>query len=918
MDFLFFSQVVQLITVSSSVTSQCGSFITFPIKKGCGSNKSITDMNKYEVLGVVGEGAYGVVLKCRNKDSNEVLAIKKFKESDDDEILRKTALREVKLLRLLRHNNIVSLTEAFRRKGKLYLVFEYVEKNLLEVLENQPNGLDPSLVRHYIFQLCQAIQWCHSHDVVHRDIKPENLLIDVHKQQLKLCDFGFARVLSNPNEELTDYVATRWYRAPELLLGSGYYGFGVDMWAIGCIMGEITDGQPLFPGESEVDQLYIVQKIIGPLIPHHMDLFLANPRFAGLKFPDMSKPETLQKKYVGVLSKRAMSFMNVLLGMDPADRPSAEMSLNHVYFQGLQNPLNTMVSLGEDLTNGVSLSSKSSQISHTHSMALAPPIGALPRTIDAQQIQHTHATPGSIVNLPATGPSWRNNGTNLGNSNNTNTGVGVAEEKLPAYMDHHHHPTHPTHSMDYDHSPSQWQPSADNMGGHLAGQSFAGGISDPQKWPASKPPPAYVQMPTGQLQLQQQQQGGVDWNMNNNGNADQPRQTKSRRSRDRDAKEGGNMNEDGGGGGKMAKEEKERERLREVEKEAERERERQREKEIMAFREFSTKLPIRKRHEDGVGLDSSLPGGGTGAGYSLTPLNRNDVKTPVNNSSHYMHSGEMVSSGQMSAADQQYRLSSRVVPPLEQLPANNRAPSRESQRSRGGLKPPVNSMANASNQNVNAKHSSNSATAGEMYVPSQHTGPKTMSPRVSQLPMSNASGNFTNAQQNLNNSKYAVNPNSVGYLNNYQPAASSGMEAAMLPHIAPIVNSATSSTFVNAGAQYLQTQTQHHHQTYQSQQLAQQNSQHLYMQQQQQQQFHPQQIYSSNNSNSNGSHPYQQPQHFMAHGGGNAAAVSGGGGGGGNFFYQHTATSQSSPPNQLHQQQHHQQVVRVCLKDVLH
>lgn len=110
-------------------------------------------MNKYEVLGIVGEGAYGVVLKCRNKETTEIVAIKKFKESDDDEILRKTTLREVKILRMLRHNNIVSLKEAFKRKTKLYLVFEYVEKNLLEVLEEEPSGLDPEIVRIYIFQL---------------------------------------------------------------------------------------------------------------------------------------------------------------------------------------------------------------------------------------------------------------------------------------------------------------------------------------------------------------------------------------------------------------------------------------------------------------------------------------------------------------------------------------------------------------------------------------------------------------------------------------------------------------------------------------------------------------------------------------------------------------------------------------------
>lgn len=292
-------------------------------------------MNKYEVLGIVGEGAYGVVLKCRNKETTEIVAIKKFKESDEDETLRKTTLREVKILRMLRHNNIVSLKEAFKRKSKLYLVFEYVEKNLLEVLEEEPSGLDPEMVRIYIFQLVQAIHWCHSNSVIHRDIKPENLLINVRSKTLKLCDFGFARVLSRSNEELTDYVATRWYRAPELLLGSTNYTFAVDMWAIGCIMGEISDGQPIFPGDSEVDQLYIIQRVLGPLTSEHLDMFMTNSRFAGLRFPDMSRPETLQKKYLGKLSRRALGFMRSLLVMEPADRLTSQTCLEDPYFENL-------------------------------------------------------------------------------------------------------------------------------------------------------------------------------------------------------------------------------------------------------------------------------------------------------------------------------------------------------------------------------------------------------------------------------------------------------------------------------------------------------------------------------------------------------------------------------------------------------
>jgi len=292
-------------------------------------------MNKYDILGVVGEGAYGVVLKCRNKENGEIVAIKKFKESEEDDNVKKSILREVKILRSLKHDNVVHLKEAFRRKGKLYLVFEYVEKNLLEVLEQKNNGLDAEDVRRYIFQMCLAIDYCHKNKIIHRDIKPENLLVNTDKS-LKLCDFGFARFLSQKTSDLTDYVATRWYRAPELVLSTSDYSYPVDMWAIGCILGEITDGQPLFPGESEIDQLFVIQKVLGPLTADQMELCQKNPRFIGVKFPDITKPETLEKKYLGKLSKKALAFMKVCLKMDPADRISASEALQHPYFEGLR------------------------------------------------------------------------------------------------------------------------------------------------------------------------------------------------------------------------------------------------------------------------------------------------------------------------------------------------------------------------------------------------------------------------------------------------------------------------------------------------------------------------------------------------------------------------------------------------------
>ena len=287
--------------------------------------------NKYEVLGVVGEGAYGIVYKCRNKETKEYVAIKKFKETED-EIVKKTMKRELRVLQLLKHENIVEFKEAFKRKNNLFLVFEYVERNLLELLEEKPSGLDHQLIRQLIYQLCKAVKYLHDQNIIHRDIKPENLLIN-NNMKLKLCDFGFARKISqNKKETLTDYVATRWYRSPELLITSGYYGIEVDYWAIGCIMGELADGNPLFPGENETDQLHCIQKVLGNLPEDQVEMFYKNPLYNGNKLLDVQKPETLEKRYMGKLSKVAINFMKGLLDLNPKTRLVGDKVFSHPYF----------------------------------------------------------------------------------------------------------------------------------------------------------------------------------------------------------------------------------------------------------------------------------------------------------------------------------------------------------------------------------------------------------------------------------------------------------------------------------------------------------------------------------------------------------------------------------------------------------
>eukprot|EP00241_Pyramimonas_parkeae_P004653 CAMPEP_0114271290 /NCGR_PEP_ID=MMETSP0058-20121206/27764_1 /TAXON_ID=36894 /ORGANISM="Pyramimonas parkeae, CCMP726" /LENGTH=920 /DNA_ID=CAMNT_0001390227 /DNA_START=291 /DNA_END=3055 /DNA_ORIENTATION=+ len=300
---------------------------------------------QYEVSKVVGEGAYGMVMKSRDRNSATVVAIKEFKVNDDDpdaEEVRRTSRREVGLLKSLTHKNIVKYLNEFYEKEKLYVVMEFVPRNLLEVLEAHNNGLNVEVVRCCMFQLCKAMQFIHKQDIVYRDIKPENLLIDP-EGTLKLCDFGFARKVSSEHTVLTDYVATRWYRAPELLLGPPFrdengrevrspYGKAVDMWAVGCLMGELSDGEPMFAGDSDIDQLMRIQKVQGQLTPTQSALFRKNPSNSGVD-TSTSKEDDLSLKYGNVLDAAAIDFMRGLLHIDPKKRLTAEDSLRHPYFK---------------------------------------------------------------------------------------------------------------------------------------------------------------------------------------------------------------------------------------------------------------------------------------------------------------------------------------------------------------------------------------------------------------------------------------------------------------------------------------------------------------------------------------------------------------------------------------------------------
>lgn len=288
-------------------------------------------MERYEKLCKLGEGSYGLVYKCRNRDTGEIVAIKKFVESEDDPMIRKIALREIRLLKNLKHPNLVNLMEVFRRKRRLHLVFEFCERTVLSELERYPRGCPDLLTQQIVWQTLQAVAYCHKHNCIHRDIKPENILL-TSNGVVKVCDFGFARMLS-PGENYTDYVATRWYRSPELLVGDTQYSTPVDVWAIGCVMAELIRGEALWPGKSDVDQLYLIRCTVGDLIPRHMQAFRSNDFFQGvsLPVPQHTQMQPLESK-LSMCTSVTLDFLKKCLDKDPVKRWTCDQLLGHKYF----------------------------------------------------------------------------------------------------------------------------------------------------------------------------------------------------------------------------------------------------------------------------------------------------------------------------------------------------------------------------------------------------------------------------------------------------------------------------------------------------------------------------------------------------------------------------------------------------------
>ncbi|EAL48573.1 mitogen-activated protein kinase, putative [Entamoeba histolytica HM-1:IMSS-B] len=290
---------------------------------------------KYDIVQKIGKGAYGVVWKAVDKTTHETVALKKIFDAFQNATDAQRTFREIMYLQRMDHENIVQLVNVMKAENNkdIYLAFEYMETDLHAVI--RANILEDIQIRYIIYQLLKALKYLHSAGIVHRDIKPSNLLLN-SDCLLKVADFGLARSLDKETLQ-TDYVETRWYRAPEILLGSQRYSFAIDLWSVGCILGEIINGKPLFPGSSTLNQLDKIIEATGQ--PSAEDLEVIDSPLSMNLLSSLPQRETKGlAEIVPKASDDALELMEELLTFNPEKRATAEKALESTFVADFHDP----------------------------------------------------------------------------------------------------------------------------------------------------------------------------------------------------------------------------------------------------------------------------------------------------------------------------------------------------------------------------------------------------------------------------------------------------------------------------------------------------------------------------------------------------------------------------------------------------
>ncbi|XP_031272770.1 mitogen-activated protein kinase homolog MMK1 [Pistacia vera] len=285
----------------------------------------------------IGKGAYGIVCSALNSETNEHVAIKKIANAFDNKIDAKRTLREIKLLRHMDHENVVAIRDIVPPPEResfndVYIAYELMDTDLHQIIRSN-QALSEEHCQYFLYQILRGLKYIHSANVLHRDLKPSNLLLNANCD-LKICDFGLARVTSE-TDFMTEYVVTRWYRAPELLLNSSDYTAAIDVWSVGCIFMELMDRKPLFPGRDHVHQLRLLMELIGTPSEADIEFLNENAKRYIRQLPPHNR-QSFTEKFASV-HPLAIDLVEKMLTFDPRQRITVEDALAHPYLASLHD-----------------------------------------------------------------------------------------------------------------------------------------------------------------------------------------------------------------------------------------------------------------------------------------------------------------------------------------------------------------------------------------------------------------------------------------------------------------------------------------------------------------------------------------------------------------------------------------------------